>query len=57
MNKDTAYLAVQYNFYIILRQFAFSLQNNFITLNGNNFASVLINKVLNPAFQYTGSQF
>ena len=35
---------------------SFPINYNFITLDRNDLSSILINKVLDPGFQYTGSK-
>src|SRR5690554_2546919 len=43
--------------YVFLFKNGITIQDNFVSFNGNNFTSVLINEILMPSFQYTGGQF
>ena len=57
MKKDSAFTAVKNLCNVLLCQFAFTVKKNLVTLNADNLTGILINEVLHPTLQYTGSQF
>ena len=56
MYKDGRSTALKNLVNIILGDFSLTFHDNLITLDGNHFTGILINEVLVPAFQHTGSQ-
>ena len=57
MNKDVLNARVNYFIYMFRFDYCFTVDNDFITFNRNNFTGIFINEIFNPGFQDTRSQF
>ena len=57
MNKDVLNARVNYFIYMFRFDHCFTVDNDFITLDRNNFTGIFINEIFNPGFQDTCSQF
>ena len=56
MDKDGRGIALENINHVILGDLCLTLHDNLITLNRYNFTSILINEVLIPTLQHTGSK-
>ena len=57
VNKDVLNARVNYFIYMFRFDYCFTVDNDFITFNRNNFTGIFINEIFNPGFQDTRSQF
>ena len=57
MQKDVLNSRFQNFIYMLLFQYGFTIDNNFVTFDRNHLTGIFINEIFNPCFQDTCSQF